>query len=62
MLFAGNIVRQPCMRGVEYRSAGELPNTDIVMNDLFWLGTYPGLDENVIAYMAETLGDALSVL
>jgi CDP-6-deoxy-D-xylo-4-hexulose-3-dehydrase len=59
MLFAGNIVRQPCMRSHEYRSIGELPNTDAVMNSLFWLGVYPGLDENAIAYMAETLKNSL---
>jgi CDP-6-deoxy-D-xylo-4-hexulose-3-dehydrase len=44
MLFAGNIVRQPCMKGVEYRVAGKLDSTDNVMNNLFWLGIHPGLD------------------
>ena len=55
MLFAGNIVKQPCMQGVEHRVVGELVNTDRVMNDLFWFGVYPGLDDNAIAYMADTL-------
>lgn len=55
MLFAGNITRQPCMQGVDYRSVGELTNTDRVMNDLFWLGLYPGLDENTTGYMVEML-------
>ena len=55
MLFAGNIVRQPCMQGVEYRLVGELANTDRVMSNLFWIGVYPGLDDAALTYMAETL-------
>ncbi len=54
MLFAGNIVRQPCMQGVEYRTVGSLENTDSVMKNLFWLGVYPGMDENAIDYMVES--------
>jgi CDP-6-deoxy-D-xylo-4-hexulose-3-dehydrase len=41
MLFAGNIVRQPCMKGVKYRVAGGLKNTDKVLTDTFWIGVYP---------------------
>ena len=59
MLFAGNIIRQPCMKGVEYRVVGELANTDMVMNDLFLIGVYPGLDDNAIGYMADTLKAAV---
>jgi len=60
MLFAGNIVRQPCMQGVAYRLVGDLINTDRVMNDLFWVGVYPGLDESALAYMSETLTTAIT--
>ncbi|MDR1620623.1 MAG: lipopolysaccharide biosynthesis protein RfbH [Clostridiales bacterium] len=59
MLFAGNLLRQPCMRGVEFRAIGGLPGTEAVMNHLFWLGIYPGLEEKAIAYMAEKLSEAL---
>lgn len=55
MLFAGNIVRQPCMQGVEYRAIGSLENTDSVMNHLFWIGVYPGLDDNAMDYMVDAL-------
>jgi CDP-6-deoxy-D-xylo-4-hexulose-3-dehydrase len=59
MLFAGNITRQPCMQGVEFRVADELVNTDNVMNNLFWLGVYPGLDTPRLNKMVDTLREAL---
>ena len=60
MLFAGNIVRQPCfdhMRetGKGYRVVGELKNTDKIMKDAFWLGVYPGINELAIEYMADII-------
>lgn len=56
MLFAGNLIKQPCfdeMRplGDGYRVVGELKNTDKIMNDTFWIGVYPGLDDARIEYM-----------
>ena len=60
MLFAGNMVRQPVfdtMRasGRGYRTIGDLPNTDRVMNDAFWIGVYPGMTERMLVHMAETI-------
>ena len=42
------------MQDVEYRAVGSLANTDSVMKNLFWLGVYPGMDENAIDYMVES--------
>ena len=53
MIFAGNIVRQPCMEGVNYKIKGDLENSDKVMNDTFWLGVYPGLTDEMIKYTEE---------
>jgi len=30
----------------------ELTNTDKIMNDTFWIGLYPGLTEEMLAYVS----------
>jgi dTDP-4-dehydro-2,6-dideoxy-D-glucose 3-dehydratase len=55
MLFAGNLVRQPAFRDVEYRIAGDLTNSDKVMCDSFWIGVWPGLEDAHLDYMVETI-------
>ena len=64
MLFAGNLTKHPCfdeMRrtGEGYRIAGTLDVTDRIMNDTFWLGVYPGLTDEKIDYMAESVRRAV---
>lgn len=64
MLFAGNIIKHPAfdqMRasGKGYRVVGELTNTDRIMNDTFWVGVYPGMTDEMIEFMAETIVEAL---
>ena len=59
-LFAGNLIKHPCFdelrdSGRGYRVIGELENTDNVMENAFWIGVYPGMDEAMLSYMAETL-------
>lgn len=57
LLFAGNIIRQPAFQGTEHRVVGELKNTDVIMNQTFWIGLYPGLAEKEIQYVVETIKD-----
>jgi CDP-6-deoxy-D-xylo-4-hexulose-3-dehydrase len=57
LLFGGNLVRQPAYKDVEFRVVGDLNVTDYVMNNAFWVGTYPGLTEEMIDYLAESLRD-----
>jgi len=52
-LFAGNLVRQPAYARVEHQRIGELPNSDFVMDRVFWIGLYPDPGETEIAYMVE---------
>jgi CDP-4-dehydro-6-deoxyglucose reductase, E1 len=54
-LFAGNLVRQPAYAGVAHRRVGDLARTDFVMQNVFWIGVYPGLSAEALAYVAETL-------
>lgn len=50
-LFAGNMVKQPCMKNVKYRIFGKLKNTDKIMNDTFWIGVHPGITDEMIEYI-----------
>ncbi len=45
MLFGGNLTKQPAYENVKYRVVNSLRNTDLVMNNLFWIGVYPGITE-----------------
>jgi CDP-6-deoxy-D-xylo-4-hexulose-3-dehydrase len=53
LLFAGNLTRQPNFEGVSYKVVGELTNTDLTMNNTFWIGLYPALDKTHFDYVAE---------
>ena len=61
LLFAGNLTKQPYMAGRNFRVSGELTNTDVVMNQTFWLGTFPGLDVQQLDYIAEKLEEFFGV-
>ncbi|MBW8748790.1 MAG: lipopolysaccharide biosynthesis protein RfbH [Acidobacteria bacterium] len=55
LLFAGNLLRQPAYEGYEYRVIGDLANTDFVMNQVFWIGVYPGLTTEMLDFIAKTM-------
>ena len=61
LLFAGNLTKQPYFEGLDYRISGDLPNTDITMNQTLWLGLYPGLTKDHLDYMVSKLEDYFGI-
>ncbi len=64
MLFAGNLIKHPCFdhirdRSDMYRVVGELPVTDRIMRDTFWVGLYPGMTREKLEYMAKIIKEAV---
>ncbi len=62
LLFAGNLTRQPAYQDVNYRVVGELTNTDVVMNQTFWIGVYPGLTTEMIDYVLQIFASFFQAL
>ena len=61
LLFAGNLTRQPYMKGRNFRISGELTSTDIVMNDTFWIVVYPGLSHEMLDFVISKIEAYLGV-
>jgi CDP-6-deoxy-D-xylo-4-hexulose-3-dehydrase len=55
LLFGGNLVRQPAYRGRRYRVVGDLARSDQVMRGTFWVGCYPGLTPEMLAYVSDSI-------
>lgn len=60
LLFGGNLLRQPAFQGTPRRIHGDLKNTDIVMNDTFWVGVWPGLSLVMLDYVIESIHKILA--
>ena len=55
LLFGGNLLLQPAFQGQDFRVVGNLDNTNKVMRDSFWIGLWPGINDQMLDYMIETL-------
>jgi CDP-4-dehydro-6-deoxyglucose reductase, E1 len=60
-LFGGNISKQPAFVGKNWRIAECLENTDYIMNNSFFLGTYPGLTDEMFSYLEGIVDEYVSV-
>jgi CDP-4-dehydro-6-deoxyglucose reductase, E1 len=57
LLFAGNLTKQPAFKEIMFRKIGNLPATDIVMNSTFFVGVYPGINDEMITYIINVFDD-----
>ncbi len=61
LLFAGNVTRQPYLKGRPYRVAGDLAIANVITERSFWIGVYPGLSVEMLDYAADRIGEFLGV-
>ena len=60
-MFGGNLIKQPAYKNKDYIVSGDLYNSDKVMSDTFWIGVYPGINDEMIDYVKGVITDFLSV-
>ena len=61
LLFAGNLTRQPSMIGRNFRVSGDLTNTDVVMNQTFWIGLQPALTREMLEFTVSKLEEYIGI-
>jgi CDP-4-dehydro-6-deoxyglucose reductase, E1 len=59
LIFGGNLTKQPYMLGRKFRVVGDLKNSDKIMNDTFWVGVYPGLNEESLSFVVDAIKEFL---
>ena len=57
LLFGGNLLRQPAYSNINHRKIGNLENSDLIMNNTFWIGVYPGLCNEQLEYICEAFSE-----
>ncbi|MCJ7740441.1 lipopolysaccharide biosynthesis protein RfbH [Candidatus Microgenomates bacterium] len=59
-VFSGNLLKHPAYLDIKYKKAGKIINADIIMNNAFWIGVYPGIDDEMIKYIKKTFNNFLA--
>jgi CDP-6-deoxy-D-xylo-4-hexulose-3-dehydrase len=60
LLFAGNLIKQPYFKDIDYRAHGALPITEKIMHDTFWLGVYPALETPQFDFVVAKINDFIT--
>lgn len=60
LMFAGNILKQPAYKNLDFRVVGNLENTDLIMKNSFWVGVYPGLTEEMLSFIADCIEEVMA--
>jgi CDP-6-deoxy-D-xylo-4-hexulose-3-dehydrase len=55
LLFSGNLIKQPYMKNIIFKVHGDLKNTDLIMENTFWIGLYPGLSKKQLEYSIDKI-------
>jgi CDP-4-dehydro-6-deoxyglucose reductase, E1 len=55
LLFSGNLIKQPFMKGIEFKVNKELKNTDFILEHTFWMGVYPGLNSEHLDFVSQKI-------
>jgi CDP-6-deoxy-D-xylo-4-hexulose-3-dehydrase len=61
LLFGGNLLRQPAFKGTPGRVVGNLVNSDLVTENTFWLGVWPGLSLEMLEFVSQTMHEIFGV-
>lgn len=59
LLFAGNLLRQPAYLDIEHRRIGDMQVADQIMHNTFWVGVFPGLTAEMLAFIARSIQEAI---
>lgn len=60
MPFGGNLTKQPAYKNIKYKIFGTLNNTNLIMNNLFWMGVYPGITQEKLSYIFKVMDKFLN--
>jgi len=61
LLFSGNLTKQPYMKNIIFKVHGDLKNTDLIMENTFWIGLYPGLSTKHLEYSADKISNFFKI-
>jgi CDP-6-deoxy-D-xylo-4-hexulose-3-dehydrase len=62
LLFGGNLIKQPAYQNKKYRVVGSLDNADTVMKSTFWIGVYPGINEEMHNFIDDIFAEYIQNL